>query len=303
MKILKILFYNINYMSNIKYGKIDGNYFVNDKEIDFYKSDIKYGIKHDISKYNFVSEHVEKLYNKFKNKASIEFRIEDAKLENYEYFDLSKLTLTDKLLNHLINIDIIDNILKKIYFLDLSNNNLSSITQINKILDIYKNIKILDISNNKFKGEFINNTLDEFICQDNDITCIKSNTMKKINAMNNQIHTIEIPLVETLYIKNNNLTSIGNCNNLSYLNCCDNNIIDITHLRNLEELYITNNKINSLKSLNNLFICNCVNNPIEKIDYLDKIIEITCSTDNISSKYIVSSSVKNKNNYLFNFSR
>ena len=290
-------------MSNIKYGKINDNYYVNDKEIDFYKSDIKYGIKHDISKYNFISNQVKELYDEFKNKASIEFRIKDASLENYEYFDLSALTLTNKLLNHLINIDIIDDILKKICFLDLSNNNLSSIKLISQILNTYKNIKILDISDNNFSGEIINNSLDEFICQNNNITCIKSNTIKKLNAMNNKINLIDIPFVETMYIKENNLTFIGDCNNLSYLNCCDNNIAEITHLKKLEELYITNNNIKSLKGLNELFICNCVNNPIDKIDYLNKIIEITCSTNNISQKYNVNSILKNKNNYLFNFTR
>jgi len=267
-----------------------------EKKAIIYKNDLKFTSNIDIEKSEFYDVQTENLYNKYKNKPKIELRIENSKMENYNYLDLSNLNLDDDLLNKLLQTEKIINILKKIVFLDLSSNDLTKKPNLTK----YKNIKYLCISKNKISGVIEDNILYELTCDNNKISNIKSQSIKVLSANNNNITQIDVPNIKVLNINNNKLNEIDEYLNLDYLECIDNKIKTIKNLYNLQEIYIANNELKNISNMPNLLILNCVNNPIEKIDYFEKVNLILSSTPIISSKYKIKNMTKIKNDYLFN---
>ena len=98
-----------------------------------YKNDLKFN-EFDISVSEFESEGIKEIYNNYKSKPKLELRIKDSEMENYEYFDLSKLDLTDELVEKLFCLKKIIFILKKIKFLDLNNNKLKKFPDLKLVL-------------------------------------------------------------------------------------------------------------------------------------------------------------------------
>ena len=262
-----------------------------------YKNDLKFNNNLNLQESEFESDNIKLMYNNFKNKPKIELRIEDSKIENYTYLDLSKLEIDDLHLLKLFKLEIIINLLKQIEFLDLSNNNL---TQLPDLFN-YPNILYLNVSFNNIEQHIINNNLIELTCHNNKIKSIKSDKLTHLNASNNQIDVLDIPEIKILIISYNNLNWISNYINLKYLECIQNQINKIDNMLELEELYIGNNNLVSIKNMPQLKILNCVNNPINKINYFPKLKTLMSSITKISSQYIVSNISKVKSEYLINF--
>lgn len=268
----------------------------NKKTCVIYKNDLKFN-DIDLTMSEFNSENTREIYNNYKSKPKILLRIKDSEIENYEYLDLSKLELTDELLEKLFELKKIQTILKKIKFLDLSNNRLSKFPSIN----LYKNIMYLSISYNSIEENIDINNILELSCEYNKIKSIKSNSITKLSAANNQIDQIDIPNIKVLIINNNKINYIPSYTNLEYLECMENKIISIDNMYNLEELYISNNKLEILEYLPKIKIINCINNPIDKIKYFPNLNILMCSTIKVSSQYKISNISKIKKDYLIHF--
>lgn len=262
-----------------------------------YKNDLKFSNELNLENSEFDSESVKLIYNNFKNKPKIELRIEDSKMENYKYLDLSKLEINSNSLDELFKLKIIQKILKRIEFLDLSNNFITSIPDLSK----YTNILYLNVSFNNIDTDIVDNNLLELSCQNNKIKSICSNKLTHLNASNNLITQIKIPQIKFLIISNNKLNWIDSYVDLKYLDCVDNKISKIDNMLELEELYIANNNLISIKNMNNLKILNCVNNPIKKINYFPQLNTLMSSITRVSSQYIVKNISKVKTEYLINF--
>ena len=262
-----------------------------------YKNDLKFNENLDIESSEFESDVVKSIYNNFKSKPKIELRIEDSKMENYRYLDLSKLEIDDKYFGELVQLKRIKHILNKIEFLDLSNNNLTKLPDLSK----FKNILYLNVSFNLIDHDIENNNLIELTCHNNSIKSIKSNKITHLNASNNCISLIDVPNVKILIINYNKIDWIPSYVNLVYLECIQNNIVKIDNMFELEELYIGNNKLLNIKNMPKLKILNCVGNPIDKIKYFPDLKTLMSSTCKISSQYILLDMKKIKSDYLINF--
>lgn len=262
-----------------------------------YKNDLKFNEKLNMDSLEFESDAVKLIYNNFKSKPKIELRIEDSKMENYRYLDLSKLEINDDILSQLLILNKINFILNKIEFLDLSNNNLTKFPDLTK----FTNILYLNISFNLIDHNIIDDNLIELTCHNNLIKSIKSKKMTHINASNNLINFIDVPNVKILIISYNKIDWIPSYLDLTYLECIENNLIKIDNMLELEELYIGNNRISNIFNMPKLKILNCVNNPINKIKYFPNLITLMSSTCNVSSQYILSNMEKIKSDYLINF--
>ena len=263
-----------------------------------YKNDLKFNNDINMESSEFESENIKIMYKNYKQKPKIELRIEDSKIENYEYLDLSKLEIDDKYLDELFKLERIVSILKKIKYLDLSNNNLKSSPNISK----YKNILYLNISFNEISGKIVDNNLIELSCNNNNLESIDSKSLIRLNSCNNILKSINTPNIEILIINNNKLNYLESYINLKYLEIIDNQLIKIDNLINLEELYIGNNNIIKIEMMPKLKVLNCINNPILKIKYFLNLNTLMTSTPNISSNYKIANISKVKKDYLINFS-
>jgi hypothetical protein len=261
-----------------------------------YKNDLKFN-NINIENSEFDSEKVKEIYNNYKGKPKIELRIEDSKMENYKFLDLSKLDINDIYFEQIINLERIKKILERIEFLDLSNNKLKKFPDLSN----YKNIKFINIAFNEVDGEIEFNNLDELTCHNNEIKRITSKKLKRLNASNNKLIEIELPNIEILIVNFNKLNYIPSYLNLKYLECIDNELVNIDNMINLEELYIGNNKLLRINNMPKLLLLNCINNPVEKIKYFPNLKMLLTSVPNISSQYNISNISKVKNDYLINF--
>lgn len=262
-----------------------------------YKNDLKFENNFDIESSEFDSDAVKSIYMNFKSKPKINLRIEDSKIENYRYLDLSKLEINDDNLLQLFGLNKIKNILDKIEFLDLSNN---KITKFPNLIN-YPNILYLNVSFNLIDQHIIDNNLIELTCHNNFIKSIKSNKLILLNASNNSINSIDIPNIKILIISYNKINWIPSYINLIYLECIENYIEKIDNMIELEELYIGNNKLSNIKNMPNLKVLNCIGNPIDKIKYFPNLEILMTSTCKISSQYFLLNMKKIKSDYLINF--
>lgn len=262
-----------------------------------YKNDLKFNENLDIESSEFESDAVKSIYNNFKSKPKIELRIEDSKMENYRYLDLSKLELNDKYFSQLLELKKIITILSQIEFLDLSNNNLTKLPDLKN----FPNILYLNVSFNLIDHDIVDNNLIELTCHNNSIKSIKSKKLTHLNASNNLISSIDIPNIKILIISFNKINWISSYINLVYLECIENNLNKIDNMYGLEELYIGNNNILDIKNMPKLKVLNCVGNPIDKIKYFPNLKTLMASTCKVSSQYILSNMEKIKSDYLINF--
>jgi Leucine-rich repeat (LRR) protein len=261
-----------------------------------YKNDLKFSDNLDIENSDFETDDIKNMYNDFNKKPKIELRIKDCELENYNYLDLSDLSLTDNLLNKLFKLEKIKNILSKIEFLDLSNNNLTTLPQL-IVNNKYNNILYLNIARNSITTDIINDNLLELSCEFNKIKKIESKSLIKLSSSNNELFIINTPKIEILVINNNFIDSLSSFENLEYLECINNKISKISNMNKLTELFISNNKLVEIDKLQNLNILNCTDNPIKKIKFFENISTIMCSTSLLSSRYKIKSINKVNNKY------
>lgn len=262
-----------------------------------YKNDLKFNDQINLEDSEFESDSVKRIYNNFKNKPKIELRIEDSKMENYKYLDLSKLDIDNEQLDRLFELKRIENILSKIEFLDLAHNNLKFIPNLKK----YPNILYLSVSFNQIENDVVNENLLELTCHNNKIKSIKSNTLTHVNASHNNIMSIDVPNINVLVISHNKLNWIQSYLRLKYLECIGNQINRIDNMVKLEELYVGDNKIISISNMPKLKVLNCVRNPLEKIKFFPNLKTLMSSTPKVSSQYNISNISKIKADYVINF--
>lgn len=274
------------------------NYSTNKRNTCFiYKNDLKFNNEINLQDSEFESESVKHIYNNFKNKPKIELRIEDSKMENYKYLDLSKLDIDDNQLIRLFELEKITDILKQIEFLDLANNSLMSLPNLKE----YPNILYLSVSFNKINQHIQDNNLLELTCHNNQIKSIKSNKLTHLNASNNNIDYIDVPNICVLIISYNKLNCMQSYFELKYLECISNQINKIDNMINLEELYIGENNLINISNMPKLKVLNCISNPLEKIKFFPNLKILMSSTSKISSQFIVSSISKVKSDFVINF--
>jgi len=262
-----------------------------------YKNDLKFSNEINLEDTEFESDSVKKIYNNFKNKPKIELRIEDTKMENYKYLDLSKLDIGDEQLVRLFELEKIKYILNKIEFLDLAHNKLTSLPDLKK----YPNILYLSVSFNSIEQHIQDDNLIELTCHNNKIKSIKSNKLLRLNASHNNIDMIDVPNINVLVISYNKLFWIQSYLDLTYLECIGNQINKIDHMINLEELYIGDNNLGSISNMPKLKVLNCVSNPLEKIKFFPNLKILMSSTPKVSLQYNVLSISKIKTDYVINF--
>ena len=273
------------------------NYTNKKKTCLIYKNDLKFNNEINLLNCEFESDTTKKIYDNFKNKPKIELRIEDSKMENYRYLDLSNLKIDDEFLIKLFNLESIKKILEKIEFLDLSNNILTLLPN----LKIYPNILYLSISFNQINQDIYDNNLLELTCHNNNIKSIKSNKLTRLNASNNNINNIDVPNINILIINHNKLIWIPSYLKLKYLECIGNQINKIDSMCILEELYIGQNKISNISNMPKLKILNCVENPLLKIKYFSKLQTLMSSIAIVSSQYQISNITKIKSDFKIDF--
>lgn len=262
-----------------------------------YKNDLKFNDEINLEDSEFDSESVKQIYNNFKNKPKIELRIEDSKIENYKYFDLSKLDIDDNQLIKLFELKKIENILKKIEFLDLNHNKLMTLPDLNK----YPNIQYLSVAFNKINQHIQDDNLLELTCHNNKIKSVKSNKLTHLNASHNNIDLIDVPNINVMIISHNKLSRIPSYLELKYLECIDNEIYKIKNMINLEELYIGENNVNSISNMPKLKVLNCVGNQLDKINFFPNLKILLSSSSIVSSQYVVSNISKIKSDFVITF--
>jgi hypothetical protein len=243
---------------------------------------------------------VREIYEKNKGRPKIEMRIDDCISENYEYLDLSSLKLNNEYLNKLLEIPRIKDLMIKIKYLDLSQNNLNEYPNIKK----YPNIIYLDIHSNKINGMIEDNNIIELTCFNNNISFIKSDSMLRLLGDKNILEKINTPNVKKLIVNYNKLIKLDNMINVLHIEATDNNLIEIINMPQLKELYVTNNNIYNIDHLNMIEIVNLINNPIEKLKYFENMECIICNNNLcISNKYNIESMNKLRNNLVINLKK
>jgi len=262
-----------------------------------YKNDLKFNDEINLEDSEFDSDSVKHIYNNFKNKPKIELRIEDSKMENYKYLDLSGLDIDDNQLIRLFDLEKIKNILKLIEFLDLAHNKLTYLPDLKN----YPNILYLSVSFNKINQHIYDDNLLELTCHNNQIKSIKSKKLTHLNASNNNIDLIDVPNINVMVISHNKLNWIPSYLELRYLECINNQINKIDNMNNLEELYIGENNVNSISNMPKLKVLNCIGNPLDKIKFFPKLKTLMSSTSKISSQFVVSNISKMKSDFIITF--
>lgn len=262
-----------------------------------YKNDLKFNDEINLENSEFETDSVKRIYNNFKNKPKIELRIEDSKMENYKYLDLSKLDIDNNYLIRLFELDKIKYILKQIEFLDLAHNKLTYLPDLKN----YPNILYLSVSFNIINQHIHDDNLIELTCHNNQIKSIKSNKLTHLNASHNDIILIDVPNINILVISYNKLNWIPSYIELKYLECVSNQINKIDNMINLEELYIGENKLKNILNMPKLKVLNCVANPLDKIKFFPNLKTLMSSTPKVSSQFVVSNISKIKTDYVISF--
>ena len=177
----------------------------------------------------FENNKIKETYENCKNMTQLEYRFYECQNEEYEYMDLSDMSLTDELLKNIIQEHI--EILKKIKLLELSNNYISDINFLND----FSNIKYVIVNNNELTHINLEHVL-ELECINNKIETITSNTIYDLNACNNKLIEYNCPIIQNMDISNNLLKEILYHPNLLNL-CCSVNKISIDYkIKKIEKI-------------------------------------------------------------------
>jgi len=181
----------------------------------------------------FENDEINSFYNNCINMTQLEYRIYECKTEEYEYFDLSNLEMTDEKLNDTINLN--TDIFLKINLIDLSNNNITDISFLNN----FSNIKYVIASHNKIMDINLN-FVEELDCSENNIENVNSNSIYDLNVSNNILLNYNCPNLKYLNVVNNPIKNIQYQSSLNILSCSTNQIsinFKIKHIEKLNKIY------------------------------------------------------------------
>jgi len=182
-----------------------------------HKNDIKFLHIMDLTNITFYDAETEQLYNNYKNKPIIDYRIYDAIYQEYEYLDLSHMQLTNEDIHNLFHNHEILTILRKISLIDMSNNQF--LTFPSEILE-YKNIKNIIMNHNKIEK-------------------INIYDLNELDISDNNINEATICNVGNVIITNNKLVHINNIHGIEYIDCSYNDLDYIPYIEGLK--YLTTN--------------------------------------------------------------
>ena len=210
-----------------------------------YENDLKFKKHRHIQPENVIWND-DSLKDRFYNDDldTINYRITECEKTNYLYLDLSNLDLPkmpklDKYANY--------EQIKKIKFLFINNNNISSISN---ELKIFTDLEVLDISwNNIDTIGYVPSKIKEFVCH------------------------------------NNKLSELPHLNNIEKIDCSHNYIKSIFTYNNLDELICFNNEITHLNEFANLKKLICKNNPLTSINKQPKLNYLECSFTKLSGQF------------------
>ena len=272
-------------------------------KITIYENDLKF--KH-IRQIDFSSNLIEFSSNDIKTKSTqnlhtIEYRLNDAKKNNFMMIDLSHLSLSN-----------INGIFKSEHYVNceilfLNNNNLCGHIDFSKFL----NLKVLDIQSNNIQSLILPKFIIELSASENLIEnlqpdlpnlerlLINNNKLKIINEYENIVllecahNSIELirfyPKIKKIIAHNNPLKSITTLPFLSYLDIAECPIDSIPIFSNLKHLCASNTKLSSLDpQMINLEFIEIIGTPIKRLTYFENFDCILLSsnlTNKISSKY------------------
>lgn len=272
-------------------------------KIIIYENDLKFKHKRNI---DFSSNLIEFSSDDIKNKSTqnldtIEYRINEAKKNNFMMIDLSHLSLSN-----------INGIFKSEHYVNceilfLNNNNLSGKVDFSKFL----NLKVLDIQTNNIQSLQLPNCIIELTASDNLIEnlqtdlpnlerlLISNNKLKTLNEYENLVllecayNLIEIinfyPKIKKIIAHNNPLKSISQMPLISYLDITECPIDSIPNFSNLKHLCASNTKLLSLDpKMINLEFIEIIGTPIKRLSYFENFDCILLSsnlTKFVSSKY------------------
>lgn len=285
----------------------------NEHHYTIYKNDLKYkSIRNlDPTRITWESDDIKKLYYNT-NLDSMEYRLKECEMNDYEYLDLGYMDLT-----HINDVPI--RIAKKIKFLFLNNNNLSGLINLSSFVDL----EVIDVSYNKIETIIVPPNLKELCCKHNVVKHLDlTPNLKILDCSFNKIFKIpqslpnleilhcdnnlleELPSflnLKTLTCKNNKINKLGDYQNLVYLDCSYNKIINIGFYYKLKDCICKNNKLNCFPVLSELVYLEIFNNnKIDLLDYMPNLKELYCDLDgiiNISTNYKVLSSQIYNNKY------
>lgn len=261
-----------NLSKNKFYGKFDGKYFKNLKELYINSTQLT---SIDLSK----NLELTKFVSRENNLTSLDV----SKNINLKFLDCSK--------NSLNNLDLSKNV--NLVSLNCSNNQFTT-------LDVskYINLKFLDCSQNSLNNLDLsqNVKLVSLNCSYNQFTTLdvsKNVELVSLYGSNNQIITLDLSInveLEELYCDNNQLTSLDLSNNfkLKELNCSKNklNTLDVSNNK-LEYLFCYKNELITLNVSNaiNLKNLNCSENKLTNLDVSNstELKELDCSLNNLTS--------------------
>jgi hypothetical protein len=272
-------------------------------KVIIYENDLKFK-QH--SKIDFSSNLIEFSSDEIKTKLkqnldTIEYRINDAKKNNFIIIDLSYLSLFN--LNQIFTSEHY----KNCEILFLNNNNLSGTVDFSK----FCNLKVLDIQTNNIKSIILPKSLIELSASDNLIEELQSDlpNLERLLINNNKLKTLKeyenllllecaynsielikfYPKIKKIIVNNNPLKSIVQLPFLSYLDIAECPIDNIPTYNNLKHLLASNTKLSSLKpQMINLEFIEIIGTPIKRLTYFENFDCILLSsnlTNNISSKY------------------
>ena len=210
----------------------------------------------DPQKIEWESDEQERTYYEV-NTDSIDYRIKECiEKHNGEMLDLSHMELQ--------NVPIVSiNIMKKVKYLFLNNNNLVSTNGIGN----YINLEVLDLCFNN-------------LCELQDLP----SKIIELNCMHNNIKKIpELTNLEILDCSNNMLENLSICSKLKMLSCSNNKISHIPPSKKLKKIVCENNFIKSISDFPVLEYLNCGFNEIDNINNCPNIIDILCRNNKISS--------------------
>ena len=284
------------------------------KSYTVYKNDLKFRKHRNINKSLslFSDDDAEQHYDI--DMDTIQYRLEEAKNNNYYMLDLSNLNLTS--LPNLIN-NKYYNELKNIKCLFINDNNL---TNIDDILNQFSNLEVIDTSNNKLKSiNYLPKKITELSCHNNELSNIcSSDSLLKLDCSFNQIETFSnyINLVDLL-CDNNKITKLNTFNKINriickfnplvyvetqktmtYFDCSNTNLEKINNLPNIKHLLCNDTKISDISHLTSIETLEIINSKIDKIPLLPNLKQILYLSDQnimLSSKYKIKEHITEKN--------
>lgn len=272
-------------------------------KIIIYENDLKFKQRRNI---DFSSNLIEFSTDDTKTKSkqnldTIEYRINDAKKNNFTMIDLSHLSLSH--LNQIFTPEHYE----RCEILFLNNNNLFGVVDFSK----FCNLKVLDIQTNNIQSLILPNFLIELSASDNSIEELQSDlpNLERLIISNNKLKTLKeytnlvllecaynsielirfYPKIKKIIAHNNPLKSIVQLPVLSYLDIAECPIEEIPLFLNLKHLVASNTKLSSLDpQMINLEFIEIIQTPIKRLTYFENFDCILLSsnlTNKISSKY------------------